>query len=64
VAAFARKIQRLVAVRTATGKLRPARITAVGAGTLVDAVVKGGATHAALPKWSRATPGVAGWIRS
>ena len=75
MAADPRKVGRLVQVRTATGKLRPARITAVGAGTLITCVVriKPGAlntlaptdieTYTNLPKWDRATPTTAGWIR-
>lgn len=63
-----RKVGRLVAVKGSgtphTLQLRPARITVVGAGTLVTAVVKGGETYALLPKWSRSAPTTTGWIRT
>jgi hypothetical protein len=59
-----RKVGRLVAVRTTAGKLRPARITAVGTGFLITCVVKGAETYTNLPKWSRLTPSTAGWIRT
>ena len=63
MAAFARKVNRLVVVRTAAGKLRPARITAVGAGTNIDCAVTGAETFAALPIWSRTTAATPGWTR-
>jgi hypothetical protein len=59
----ARKVNRHVTVRTAAGKLRPAQITAVGAGTNVDCKVSGAETFAALAKWSKATPATPGWTR-
>jgi hypothetical protein len=64
-----RKVRRLVAVKGAgtphPAQLRPARITAVGAGTTVTVKVlhKTGETYT-LPKWSRASPAVTGWIRT
>lgn len=60
----ARKVGRHVVVRTAAGKLRPARITAVGAGTQANLDVYGnGETYTNLPVWSRTTPSTPGWTR-
>jgi len=60
----ARKVNRHVDVRTTVGRLRPARITAVGAGTNVNCDVYGnGEAYTNLPVWSRTTPTVAGWTR-
>ena len=58
-----RKVGRLVQVRTATGELRPARITAIGAGTNIHCTVKGAESYTNLPRWSRSAPATAGWIR-
>lgn len=44
-------------------RIRPATITAVGGGTNVDCVVKGGETFSGIPKWDRSSPGTTGWIR-
>lgn len=76
MAAFARKVGRLVALRNfdvanqVSGKpkssqLQPARITAVGAGTSVTVKVlgKSGATYT-VSRWSRTTPTVMGWSRT
>jgi hypothetical protein len=60
----ARKVNRHVSVRTTAGKVRPAVITAVGAGTNVDCRVGHLAeTFTNLPVWSRTTPSTAGWTR-
>lgn len=62
-----RKVGRLVAVRGAgtphPGQLRPAVITAVGTGTNITCVVKGGETYTDIPRWSRAAPTTTGWVR-
>lgn len=69
MAADPRKIGRLVQIRppviNGTVRLRPARITAVGAGTTVTAVVKtGGAVESyTVPRWDRAAPATVGWVR-
>jgi len=60
----ARKVNRHVVIRTAAGKLRTAKITAVGAGTNVNADVYGnGETYTNLPVWSRTTSATPGWTR-
>lgn len=72
MAIFARKVGRLVAVRGLPGprptakQLRPARITAVGAGTSIDCKVlhATGETYAVLPRWLRSTPTTVGWVRT
>jgi hypothetical protein len=74
MAVFARKVGRLVAVRGLAAapahpnstQLRPARITAVGGGTLVDCKVlhATGETYAGLARWSRSTPTTLGWVRT
>lgn len=77
MAVFSRKVGRLVTLRAfdvahqvagrpKSSQIQPARITAVGAGTLVDVKVlhKSGATYAGIPRWSRATPTVMGWDRT
>ena len=58
-----RKVGRLMQVRTATGKLRPARITAVGGATNIDCTVKSAESYTNLARWSRSAPATAGWIR-
>jgi hypothetical protein len=58
-----RKVGRLITIRTASGTLRPARITAVGAGTNVNGTVKGAESYINLPRWSRSAPATPGWIR-
>lgn len=77
MAVFSRKIGRLVTLRNfdaghqvsgrpKSGQIQPARITAVGAGTLVTCKVlfATGATYTDIPRWSRATPSVMGWDRT
>lgn len=57
-----RAVNRTCGYRNASGKLRPAIMTAVGAGTNVD--LKGlhtGETFAAVPLWSRSAPTTPGW---
>jgi hypothetical protein len=71
MAADPRKVGRLVAVRppliNGTRRLRPARITAVGAGTNITCQVDthGGAaeTYTNIPRWSRSSPATTGWVR-
>lgn len=60
-----RKVDRLVTYRSATGRLRAAKITSVGAGTLVALKVVSNPTEtfAAVPRWLRSSPGTAGWYR-
>lgn len=69
-AADPRKVGRLVQIRppiiTGTRRVRPARITAVGGGDTVTAVVQthGGAVESyTVPKWTRAAPATTGWVR-
>jgi len=58
-----RKVNRHVGYRR-SGKTRPAVITAVGAGTSINLrVVHQGETGSNISKWSRSTPGTAGWVR-
>ena len=51
-------------MRTETGQLRPARITALGSGTTINCTVKGGESYVNLPKWTRTTPATPGWVRT
>jgi hypothetical protein len=61
-----RKINRLVTYRSSAGRIRAAKITAVGAGTNVDLKIVSNPTevYLAVPRWSRSAPGTAGWYRS
>jgi len=57
-----RHVNRLVRLKLASGRIKPAKITALGAGTLVDVrVINGGGDFAAVALF--ATPGTIGWKR-
>lgn len=60
-----RKVNRLVTYRSAAGRIRAAKITAVGAGTLVDVKIVSNPTetYAGIPRWLRSSPATAGWYR-
>ncbi len=61
-----RKVNRLVTYRSGAGRIRAAKITAVGAGTNADLKVVSNPTetYLAVPKWLRSSPSTAGWYRS